>query len=135
MPYKSVKRVVTVEFFEGPRRGDYDIRITPEQLVVRFGDTIVWDVQGLSAAAAKRVAFGVFVPLEVSPRLRLRQQSLLPSRLVPPSKQSIPVKAVGKRFLAVLDLKKTDVGFYKYDVECGNRTLRDPEIEIRGPRN
>jgi hypothetical protein len=135
MPYKPVKRVVTVEFLEGPRRGDYDIRITPDQVVVRFGDTIVWDVQGLSAATAKRVAFGVFVPLEVSPRLRLRRQNLVPSRLVPPPKQSIPVKAVGNRFQAVLELKKTDVGFYKYDVECGGRTLRDPEIEIRGPRN
>jgi hypothetical protein len=134
MRYKPVKRVVTVEFVEGPRRGEYDIRITPEQVIVRFGDTIVWDVQGLTAPAAKRVTFGVFVPLEVSPRLRLVGQSVLPSRMSPLPKQSIPVKAVGRRFLAVHDLKKTDVGFYKYDVECGSRTLRDPEIEIRGPR-
>jgi len=134
MPYRPVKRVVTVEFVKGPRRGEYDIRITPEQVIARFGDTIVWDVQGLSTALATRVAFGAFVPLEVSPRLRLVAQSIQPSRLSPLPKQSIPAKPVGRRFLAVHDLKKTDVGFYKYDVEFGKRTLKDPEIEIRGPR-
>ena len=101
MAYKPVKRVVTVEFVKGPRRGEYDIRITPEQVVVRFGDTIVWDVQGLSATLATQVAFGVFVPLEVSPRLRQVGQRILPSRLWPLPKPSIQAKAVGGRFLAV----------------------------------
>lgn len=134
MPYRPVKRVVTVEFVEGPRRGDYDIRITPEQIVVRYTDTIVWDVQGLRRAQATRVAFGGLVPLEVCPRIRLLAQNLLPSRPSPLPNQSIPAKPVGTRFLAVHDLKKTDVGFYKYDIKFGTRTLRDPEIEIRGPR-
>jgi hypothetical protein len=134
MPYRPVKRVVTLEFVEGPRRGDYDIRITPEQTVVRCGDTIVWDVQGLTGTLLTQVALGGFVPLEVSPRIRLRGRSLVPSRPWPLPNQSITVKAVGGRFLAIHNLEKTDVGFYKYDIKFGNRTLRDPEIEIRGPR-
>jgi hypothetical protein len=135
MRYKPVKRVVTVEFVEEPRRGDYDIRITPEQIVVRYGDTIVWDVQGLPAGLATSVKVGAFLPLEVSPRIALRRRVLVPLRLRELPGEPIPVLLVRGHFQASLPLDNTDPGFYKYDIKFGDRTLRDPEIEIRGPKH
>jgi len=134
MRYSPVKRVVTVEFVEEARRGDYDIRITPEQIVVRYGDTIVWDVQGLPAGLATNVKIGAFLPLEAFPRVALRRRVLVPLRLRELPGESIDVQAVRGRFQASLDLNKTDPGFYKYDIKFGDRTLRDPELEIRGPK-
>jgi hypothetical protein len=134
MAYKPVKRVVTVEFVVGPRAGELNIRVTPETVVARYHDTIVWDVQGLPAGLAKRISFGAFLPLEVPPRLRRRPTGLVPLKLRNTLKKTVPVKAVGKRYLAELDLGRTDVGTYKYDIEGDGQTLLDPDIEIRGPR-
>ncbi len=39
---------------------EYEVRVTPEQVVLRYGDTIVWDVQGLPAGLADRVSFSNF---------------------------------------------------------------------------
>jgi hypothetical protein len=134
MRYTPVKRVVTVEFVEDSKSGGYDIRLEPEQVVARYRDTIVWDVQGLPAGLAKQVAFGAFLPIEVPSRIADRNRSLVPlkPRLLP--RESVAVKEVGARFQAAVNLDRTDPGLYKYSVECGGRTLRDPEIEIRGPR-
>jgi hypothetical protein len=135
MRYQPVKRVVTVEFIEEPRRGDYDLRITPEQIIVRYGDTIVWDVQGLPASLAGTVQIGGFLPLEVFPRIALRRRALVPLKVRALPDGPIEVQQLRGRFQASLPLDKTDPGFYKYDIKFGDRTLRDPEIEIRGPRH
>ena len=82
MRYKKVERIVTVEFVEIPGHPDYDIRITPEELVVRYGDTIVWDVQGLPQSRAEKIAFGSFELLVAYPRghASARRASRPPSR-------------------------------------------------------
>ena len=134
MRYNPVKRVITVEFVEDSRSGGYDIRLEPEQVVARYRDTIVWDVQGLPVGLATQVAFGSFLPIEVPPRIAVRNRSLVPLKPRSLPKERIPVRAVGARFQAALDLDRADPGLYKYSVECGGRALRDPEIEIRGPR-
>ena len=75
MPYRPVQRIVTVEFDRDPRRKkDYDVRITPEHVVVRHGDTIVWDVQGLTPAQADKVSFGKFDLIRTGRTRHLRQK-------------------------------------------------------------
>ena len=79
MPYTPVQRIVTVEFLKDPRRKkEYEVRVTPEQVVLRYGDTIVWDVQGLPAGLADRVSFGKFYLLEPSPRVVSGKKGLQP---------------------------------------------------------
>jgi len=142
MPYRPVKRVVTVEFDRDPRRKrEYEVRITPEQAVIRHGDTIVWDVQGLTPAQADKISFGHFDLIEPAARVTSGKNGLLPFRakglldrvagVTPPKKG---VKAANRRYVAVLEAKPAELGFYKYDIMFDGHTIVDPDMEIRGPR-
>ena len=135
MKYKKVTRVITVEFVKQAAGQGYDIRVTPEQLVARYGDVLVWDVQGLPEGLATTVAFGDFQPLDVPPRVSKGKKGL--GATTPKIKLGpvVSVRPAGKRFKATLDLAKADPGFYKYDIKADGRTLLDPDVEIRGPKH
>ncbi len=142
MPYRPVERIVTVEFDRDPRRKkEYEVRITPEQAVIRHGDTIVWDVQGLTPAQADKISFGHFDLIEPAARVTSGKSGLLPPKakglldkvagVTPPKKG---VKAANRRYVAVLEAKPAELGFYKYDIMFDGHTIVDPDVEIRGPR-
>ena len=142
MAYRPVQRIVTVEFVKDPRRRkEYEVRITPEQVVVRHGDTIVWDVQGLPPGLAGKVSFGKFDLIEPAARIASGTKGLLPFKskgllgkvagVTPPNKGA---KAANRKYRAALEMKPADLGFCKYDIMFDGNTLIDPEVEIRGPR-
>jgi hypothetical protein len=129
MPYQPVTRAITIEFIpeKGPRSRQ-QIIVTPEYAEVRPDDTIVWKVQGAPKAANVSVGNITYYgePVRVSfPKGRV---------------------AIGKSFLlrdSLLKQKGTDwsapthrceLGHYKYDVIINGKTVLDPEVEIRGPR-
>ena len=56
--------MITVEFVQVVSGNGYDIRITPETVVVRCGDTLEWSVQGLPPGLAKKVGVGNFRRLD-----------------------------------------------------------------------
>jgi hypothetical protein len=134
MKYKKVTRVITVEFVKDPRGKGFEVRLVPEPVVVRYADTVVWDVQGLPKSLAEKIAFTNFLPVEAPGRVVLGKKGLGAHRMRWQPKRSVPVKANGDRFRATLDLGLSDPGVYKYDIEFDGRTLIDPEMEIRGPR-
>lgn len=142
MPYIPVQRIVTVEFVNDPRRKqEYDVRITPEQVVVRDGDTIVWDVQGLPHSLAKDVSFGVFELIEPAPRVRSGKKGLqaLRTKELPGWSAAVQLpaktaKPANRKYRATLRLNKAGLGYYKYAIKFGTEVIIDPEAEIRGPR-
>ncbi len=134
MRYKKVERMVTVEFIETPGGAGYDIRITPEEIVVRCGDTVVWDVQGLTKARAEKIAFGNFQPIALAPSVTFGKKGFSSARPKRLSGEDIPVKETAKGFRAKLELGSASAGYYKYDIKSEGRTLVDPDMEIRGPR-
>ena len=135
MRYKKVTRFITVEFVRDSRGKGFEIRLVPEPVVVRSTDTVVWDVQGLPKSLAEKITFTNFVPIEAPGRVVLGQKGLTTHRMRWNPKWRVPVKAIGDRFRGKLDLGSTDPGVYKYDIEFDGRTIIDPEMEIRGPRN
>jgi hypothetical protein len=132
MKYKNVERIITVEFIESG--AGYDVRVTPEEVVVRCGDSVVWDVQGLSKARAVKIAFGNFEPIALAPSVVFGKKGFSPAkpRRIPGA--DLEVKETPKGFRAKLDLGPASPGFYKYDIRSDQRTLVDPDMEIRGPR-
>ena len=135
MPYKKVERWITVEFVKQATGQGYDIRVTPERVVARYGDVLVWDVQGLPKSLAKTVAIGDFQPLDVPPRVSKGKKGL--GATVPKIKlgPNVPVKPNRQRFIATVDLDKADPGYYKYSIKANGRTLLDPDAELRGPKH
>jgi hypothetical protein len=140
--YKPVQRIVTVEFVNDPRRRkEYDVRITPEQVVVRDGDTIVWDVQGLTPAQANKVSFGKFDLIEPAARVTSGKNGLQQAKakqlpgwgaaVQPPTKS---VRAANRKYRATVHLDQAGLGFYKYDIMFDGRTIVDPDVEVRGPK-
>jgi len=134
MRYKKVTRFITVEFVPDSRGNGFEVRLVPEPVVVRCGDTVVWDVQGLPKSVAEKITFSNFLPVEAPGRVVLGKKGLTAQRLRWQPKRSVPVKSSGDRFRATLDLGSTDPGVYKYDIEYDGRTVIDPEMEIRGPK-
>ena len=135
MPYIPVQRIVTVEFLRDPRRKkEYEVRVTPEQIVLRHGDTIIWDVQGLPAGLAAKVSFGQFYPVEPSPRVVVGKKGLQPFKPRGLRGQVARRRAAGTKHRTAIDTKQADLGFYKYDIMFDGHTILDPDAEIRGPR-
>jgi hypothetical protein len=133
MPYKKVKRWITLEFVKQANGQGYDIRVTPEQVIARYGDVLGWDVQGLPGGLATSITFGNFQPLEVPPRVSKGKKGL--GATTPKLKlQDAKVGLKNDRFIATVNLDKTDPGYYKYDIMANGRTLLDPDVEIRGPK-
>jgi len=127
--YSPVTRVITIEFrpVDNPRNG-VEVVVTPEYAVVRSGDTIQWNVQGLPAKATVTVgnftAFGEASNVKViSGNVKFRK---------PDGMKDEKLRLV--RGAHTYELKKTDLGTYKYDVMVDGKIVYDPDIEIRGPR-
>jgi len=135
MPYKKVERWITVEFVKQATGQGYDIRVTPERVVARYGDVLVWDVQGLPKSLAKTVAIGDFQPLDVPPRVSKGKKGL--GATIPKIKlgPDVPVRKNRQRFIATVNLDKTEPGYYKYSIKANGRTLLDPDAELRGPKH
>ena len=129
---KKVERVITVEFIESG--AGYDVRVTPEEISVRCGDSVVWDVQGLTKARAEKIAFGNFVPIALAPSVTFGKKGFSAARPKRIPGEDIPVKETTKGFRAKLELGPASAGFYKYDITSEGRTLVDPDMEIRGPK-
>ena len=141
MSYKKAIRVVTVEFGSASDDGAFQIRTTPERVVVRYGDTILWDVQGLSAADSKKVSFANFLTVEQSPWFAFGKKGLRPVMGKSLHGKKAKVKdqlqfsdLAPNRALAKLDLDEVEPGVYKYDILYDGQVLIDPDIEIRGPK-
>jgi len=135
MKYKSVERFITVEFVGMESAGEFEIRVTPELLVARCGDTVVWDVQLDPPSLATKVVLGDFLPVEVHLAVVEVSGTLVPiaPRLV--RDVDVPVAKLDSRYRARLTLRDADPGTYKYSIKSqGGHLLRDPEIEIKGPR-
>ncbi len=136
MAYKKVKRVVTLEFVQ-PRKGaaSYDLAVTPQKIVARYKDTVVWDVQGLPQGLARKIAIGNLRPAGPWSRVAVnKQKGLVPGKPKVP-KGPFKSKAVGGHTTVTLDLGTTEPDTYEYDVLCDGRTLVDPEIQIKGPKS
>jgi hypothetical protein len=129
MAYKPVTRVVTIEFTPEAGRGPrQQIDVTPEHLEVRSGDTIVWKVQGVPQSAT--VSVGNFThwgtPMKVTFRrgkVTIGKPSLLRDDLL---------KQKGKDW--TIDTARCELGPYKYDVILNEKTVLDPDVEIKGPK-
>jgi hypothetical protein len=134
MKYKKVTRVITVEFVKEPRGKGFEVRLVPDPVVVRWTDTVVWDVQGLTKSVAEKISFTNFLPVEAPGRVVLGKKGLSAQKMRWQPKRSVPVKSKGARFQATLDLGSSDPGIYKYDIEYDGHTVIDPEMEIRGPK-
>ena len=134
MRCKKVGRVITVEFIELPRGAGYDVRVTPEEIVVRYGDSVVWDVQGLPKGRAPKIAFGNFEPIALAPSVTFGKRGFSAAKPKRISREDILVKATAKGFFAKLELGQASPGYYKYDIKSDGRTLVDPDMEIRGPK-
>ena len=136
MPYVPVQRIVTVEFLKDPRRKkEYEVRVTPEQIILRQGDTIVWDVQGLPAGLAARVSFGKFYLLEPSARVLSGKKGLQPFKAKGLRSQVAKRTAPNTKHRTAIETNLADLGFYKYDIMFDGQTIVDPDAEIRGPRH
>jgi hypothetical protein len=134
MKYKKVTRFITLEFVKEPRGKGFEVRLVPDPVVVRWTDTVVWDVQGLTKSVAEKISFTNFLPVEAPGRVVLGKKGLAAQKMRWQPKRSVPVKAKGGRFQATLDLGSSDPGIYKYDIEYDGHTVIDPEMEIRGPK-
>ncbi len=135
MSYIPVQRIVTVEFLRDPRRKkEYEVRVTPEQVVVRYGDTIIWDVQGLPPGLASRVSFGKFYLMEPSARVVSGKKGLQPFKPKGLRDQVAKRTAPNTKHRTALETRLADLGFYKYDIMFDGQTIVDPDAEIRGPR-
>lgn len=132
MAYKPVSRVVTVEFVKEKRGKGYEVRLTPECIVARYRDKIVWDIQGLPAGLAGLVSFGGF-----EPRGPLARVSRVARGLVPHANRGFTtrVAGVGANLRATIDTDGAELGRYKYSVFFDGEPLIDPEGEVKGPRN
>jgi hypothetical protein len=135
MSYRRVERVITVEFVKQHSGKGYEIVVTPEQAVVRYGDKIVWDVQGLPAGVAKTITIGNWQPLDVSARIIRGKKGLAAHKPKGVSAPDVKVGPKGGRFRAILDPAKADPGCYKYEIKANGRTLLDPDVEWRGPKS
>ncbi len=134
MAYKKVKRVVTVEFVAATQGSGYDLRVTPDPVVVRYRDTVVWDVQGLPPGLAKKIGVGNFTWIGPPSRVKPGVRGGLVARKPKPPAGPFRAKVVGGHTTVPVDLGNTDPGRYKYDLLCDQTSLVDPEMEIRGPR-
>ena len=132
MAYTPVTRVVTVEFVKEKRGKGYEVRVTPELIVVRHGDKIVWDVQGLPKGLAEGLTFGGFELKGAVSRV-----SPAGKRLVPRTSGSFTRSASGvaANSRAVLRTNRAELGRYKYTIYFNGEPLIDPDGEIKGPRN
>jgi len=128
MPYKGVKRVVTIEF-DRVKEGIYQVTVTDDYAAVRTGDTVIWNVQGLSPAARRSVTVGNFTLLEAPEFVNIRNLRHLAVKPSPFPIRRMRMTPVGSS----IDLKKVAPGFYKYEVLYNGQTILDPELEIRGP--
>jgi len=136
MAYKPVTRTVTVEFVKEERGNGYEVRVTPEHLVTRYGDRITWVVQGLPLSRAQNVKFCNFTAIELSGTVSLvtrkRKQVLVQASnrgFIPPS------VSVGANFRATIAQGRALPGLYKYEIWFDDRLLLDPDDEIKGPRH
>jgi hypothetical protein len=127
MAYTPVTRVVTIEFRE-LALGRWEILLTPDPVTVRFRDSIRFEVRGLAPALAGLVSVGNFVALDTPAVVRRAGRVLMPVR----PRLAAVVRSI--RTGVIVDLGRTEVGFYKYDILFDGRTIADPELEIRGPR-
>jgi len=129
MVYKPVTRMITIEFWpENGPRSRQQIIVTPEYAEVRPGDTIVWRVQGAPKAANVSVGNITYYgePVRVSfqrGKVAIGRPRLLKDPLL---------KQKGKDWTA--DTHGCELGHYKYDVIINDKTVLDPEVEIRGPK-
>jgi hypothetical protein len=135
MKYRKVERVITVEFIETSAGTGYDIRVTPDEVIARYHDALVWDVQGLTEARARKIAFGNFVQIMGSGRVTFGKKGFAPARMKRLPQEDVVVGKTAKGFRAKLELGQAEPGLYKYDIKSDGETLFDPDIEIRGPRN
>jgi hypothetical protein len=127
--YKPVTRVITVEFrpMDKPK-GRVEIVVTPEFAVVRCGDTIQWDVQGLPSRFEVTVgnfgAFGTASALKLSgARATFGKPAIMRDGNV-----------ALRRGVLTYETRGVDPGVFKYDILVDGKVVCDPEIEIRGPR-
>jgi hypothetical protein len=135
MQYKPVTRVVTVEFDKEKHGEGYGVRVTPECLVLRFGDKISWHVQGLPRSLATKVTFKNFRPIELAGRVLVVKKGPrkgLVKHLVRGFETSEAV--VGANFHATAKSGPAELGRWKYDIFFDKQLLVDPEGEIKGPR-
>lgn len=129
MPYHPVTRVITIEFIpeKGPRSRQ-QIIVTPEYAEVRSGDTIVWKVQGAPKAAD--VSVGNFAIYGEPVRVAFPKGRVVIGK--PRLLKDVLLKQKGMDWTA--DTHGCELGHYKYDVIVNDKTVLDPEVEIRGPR-
>jgi hypothetical protein len=135
MAYRPVTRVVTVEFVKEVRGRGYEVRITPERVLLRCHDKITWDVQGMPLALAMELEFGNFRPVSLYGRAIRVMTGVRKGLVPPPACDFKPPKArVGRNFRATIDSDRAEPGLYKYNIYYKNRVLLDPEGEIKGPK-
>jgi hypothetical protein len=127
--YRPVTRTITVEFrpLERPK-GRLEVVVTPEYAVVRSGDTIQWNVQGLPGKAVVTIgnlaAFGTAATVKLaSGRVSFGKPAIMKDA-------SLSVK----KGVPTYDTRNVDPAVYKYDILVDGKVVFDPEIEIRGPK-
>jgi hypothetical protein len=127
--YKPVTRVITVEFRPLDRpKGRLEVVVTPEYAVVRSGDTIQWNVQGLPSKAVVTIenfaAFGTAATVKLSSgRVTFGKPAIMKD-----TNLSL------KKGVSTYETRNVDLAVYKYDILVDGKVVFDPEIEIRGPR-
>jgi hypothetical protein len=127
--YKPVTRMITVEFrpLDKPK-GRVEIVVTPEYAVVRSGDTIHWDIQGLPGKF--EVTIGNLAAFGTAFAIRLSGTKATFGRPAIMRDANVTLR----RGVLTYDTKGVDPGVFKYDILVNGKVVCDPEIEIRGPR-
>jgi hypothetical protein len=127
--YSPVTRVITIEFRPVHRpKGGMEVVVTPEYAVVRSGDTIQWNVQGLPAKAV--VTVGHFIAFGDAAIVKVTKGKVRFGK--PVVMKDADVKAL--RGVQTYHTKNVDAGTYKYDVIVDGKVVFDPDVEIRGPK-
>jgi hypothetical protein len=136
MHYRPVERIVTVEFDKEERGEGYEVRVTPERFVIRYGDRITWVVQGLPKGLATSVKFCNFRQLKLHARV-LRVKKGARKGLVQHAARGLAtsVAKVGANFRATAQTGQAELGRYKYDIYFNDELLLDPDGEIKGPKH
>jgi hypothetical protein len=127
--YRPVTRIITVEFrpLDKPS-GRVEIVVTPEYAVVRHGDIIQWDIQGVTGRLP--VTVGNFTAFGSAAIMRVKNGTTVLGTPKLMQDQDLSLK---KGVLAY-DTARVEPGVYKFDVMVDGKVVCDPDIEIRGPR-
>jgi hypothetical protein len=127
--YKPVTRVVTIEFRPVLLpKGGFEVVVTPESAVVRYGDIIQWNVQGAPRKAS--VTVGDFAAFGPCPTLKSVSRRIAFKKANPMKDENVVIR----KDMPTYDLTTEDPGVYKYAVKVNGTVVLDPDVEIKGPR-